>query len=153
MHFRKQEKPYSCGASALRNCVIYLDNIKKSEGYYRKICKTDENGTSMNDLKRAVSSLGYCYEVIKTKSKRKFSKKLKDCLLMHGCSIVLVDNVQHWVAAIKYEKRFITIIDSDYNTIKTEKPIDTFLKSAYNFDKLINKNYYHSINIFKITKE
>lgn len=152
MRFKKQEKPFSCGASALRNCVLYLDNNnKKSEAYYRKICKTDETGTSTNDLITAINQLGYICNPIMTKSKQKFLKNLKDCLLDLGCAIVLVDNIQHWVAVLKYENRFLTLIDSDYPKIKTEKTMETFLKSAYNFDKLLNKNYYHSINIRKKT--
>lgn len=149
MKFKKQETPFSCAASSLRNCILSLENNAKDESYYRKLCNTTEQGTDTKDLLKAISELGYLHECITTKSQIRFKKKLKECLLNNGASIVVVDNLQHWVAVLEYNNKILTIIDSDFSTIKTKISIQNFCKSAFNFDKINNKYYFHFININK----
>lgn len=149
MKFLKQETGYSCGASALRNCILSLENIAKSEPYYRRLCKTNELGTNEKDIYKAALYLGYLVKSIQTKSEKTFRNKLKTNLINGGKSIVLIDGTQHWVAVVDYKDKYLTVIDSDFSKLKVFKTMSEFAKSAYNFDKHQNKYYYIIINIQK----
>lgn len=148
MKWKPQETPFTCAPSALRNCLIFL-NIYRTEKYIRYLMGTTKNGTSEKGILKCVGLLKLDYHVFLSKSFNTFRKNLLKCLKSGNPCILLIDACNHWVAAIKYEKRKIIIIDSEFKTIFQSISLKNLKSLAYNFDKLESRGYYYFIEIKK----
>ena len=73
--WHSQEKPFSCGPSALKNCLIHL-KMDRSESYLRFLMGTNKNGTSEKGIIKSLELLKLNYKVTQTKSFEIFRKRL-----------------------------------------------------------------------------
>lgn len=148
-----QEKPFSCGPSALRNCLLFL-NIIRSESYLRFLMGTTKNGTTEKGIIKSLEILKIPYNIVQTRSYPTFRKRLIKSLST-GPVILLVESGGHWVAATKYNKRLVEVIDSEYKlfnkSIKQSLKFNDLKQLAFNFDKHTLKSYYYFIAI-KLSK-
>lgn len=142
-----QEKKYSCGASAIRNCISALNGTVPSEKYVRRIAKTTINGTDEEGIIRAFDKLGYKCETFYTENKLKFKAKLLSSLKSDKVAVTIIDNSIHWISVIGYENRKIIFVDSDFKKIKQEMTVNEFIKICGNTDKFTKSYFYYLIII------
>ena len=93
----QQTSEYSCGIAALIMAVYYLDGTILDETEMAKIAGSHEDdGTSMEGLEKAISSLGYIYdsklnytdETSPSRDEEEFAKYIKDTLKNNESIIV-----------------------------------------------------------------
>lgn len=142
-----QEKKYSCGASAIRNCISALNGIVPSEKYVRRIAKTTINGTDEEGIIRAMFKLGYTCEFFSSKNAVSYKNKLLKILKSGKVAIALFESQMHWVAVTGYNNKKITFIDSDFKKIKQEMTVSEFVRISGNTDKFTKTFYYYLIII------
>lgn len=152
MKWHSQEKPYSCAPAALKNCLIYL-NIFRTESYLRFLMGTGKAGTTEKGIIKSLEILKLRYTVTQTKSFATFRKRLIKHLKGGDPCILLIESGGHWVAAIKYEKSLVTLIDSEYavihKSIKQPLPFSALKNLAFIWDKFTNTGYYYFISLQK----
>jgi len=148
--FRKQEKPYSCGASAIKNCLIALDRIDISERRIRLLSKTTAEGTDEVGLAKAIERLGYVPELFETKTEDVFKKHLIDGLKAGSMFIVLTDSGNHWVALVSYRNKYFEFVDSDFKRKLQTATCKDFLLVAKNIDKFRKKEIYFAVKISRV---
>ena len=108
-----QEKGFSCGASALRNCLSHF-GITLTEAYLRKVCNTNkDDGTSFDDLYEASQNYFDVNEIVSI-SPNVFQRRITKGLKNGKVYIISVDNHQHWISCVEYYNRKVKIIDSDW---------------------------------------
>lgn len=146
--WHSQEKSFSCGPSALKNCLIFL-GVERSESYLRFLMGTNRNGTSEKGIIKSLEILKLNYTITQTKSFTVFRKKLIKNLKAGNPCILLIESGSHWVAAISYYNKLVTIIDSDYKSIKQQFKFSDLKNLAFIWDKFINKGYYYFISLSK----
>lgn len=149
MKFHPQQTGFSCGPSAMKNCLISLRHRPISERKLRQLAKTNKDGTNSKPIVKAFEYLGYqCSELV-TKSKHYFKRVLLRTLKDGGKCIVSIDATTHWIAVIGYERRKITFIDSDFKRIKQTFNVRYFIPMCRNYDKMKKQEYYQLIKIKK----
>ena len=141
-----QETRYSCGASAIRNCISALGGQVPSEKYVRRIAGTTINGTNETGIVKALSKLGYQCESYYTENTLNYKNKLSKVLQAGSVAITIIDNQIHWIAVVGYSNRKITFVDSDFKKIKQEISLKDFVKISGNTDKF-NKSYFYYLII------
>jgi ABC-type bacteriocin/lantibiotic exporter with double-glycine peptidase domain len=146
--WHSQEKPFSCGPSALKNCLIHL-KMDRSESYLRFLMGTNKNGTSEKGIIKALGLLKLNYKVTQTKSFETFRKRLIKNLKSGRPCILLIESGTHWVAAIDYY-RTVKIIDSEFKrSIDRTFKFSELKNLCFIYDKFINKGYYYFISLSK----
>lgn len=148
MEFKAQELSYSCGANAIKNCLIMYGE-KYSEKRIRELAGTTKEGTSAQGIIKCLKQLGYGYKVYQYSNREAFEKNLVKCLDQDRPVIVLTDNCDHWVAVVSRFHRRLVVIDSTFKKIGQEFLISNFSKYAYNYDRKTKKQYYYFIEIVK----
>lgn len=152
MKYKLQEKGFSCGPAAIRNCLLKLGK-NVTESYIRQLAHTTSNGTTEEDLFVAIESLGFTYKEYQTKSPQVFSKRLLKALKNGNPCIIATDSYFHWVAAIQYSKRKVKIIDSVFKESQKSyiQNLSTHVlkKMCLCFDRISLKSSYYLIEIKK----
>ena len=149
--YYEQETPYSCGASAIRN-VLKQFNIIKSEKHLRKLCHTNETGTSQKAIIKTLQSFNLTVKEIQTKSEQRFKRIIKTGLINNNKFILLVDNTQHYITAISYYNNKVKIIDSDFivkRKLSPELTMQQLINMSFNYDKIKNQKYFYIIQIIQ----
>lgn len=141
----KQEKSYSCGAFALKNCLSIF-NIERSESTIRKHCSTTKEGTNEIGLIKTIEYYNLGYKIIYSINPRSFKRRLI------YPAIVLSDNLDHWICVLNTKYKKYHIIDSLYNIPDRLIRSKDFIKLAENLDRETSKIYYYAIGIWKPTK-
>ena len=143
----KQEKPYSCGSSAVRNVIESLGGVVPSEKYVRRICQTTIRGTDEKGIIRGLVKLGYSAEIFETSNETTFKNKLIKILKDGKKAITIIDNEIHWIAVTGYENKKIIFCDSDFKKAEQYFTVKEFLLISKNIDKLNKKQFYYMIVI------
>lgn len=144
--WKTQETLFSCGPSALRNCLLFL-GIERTEKYIRFLMNTTKKGTSEKGIIQAITAFKLDYKVHYSRNFERFRFLLLKALRKKNPCIVLIDACNHWVAAIDYNKQKVSIIDSEFKKILQPIPMKTLKPLAYNFDKHESKGYYYFIEL------
>jgi len=146
--FKRQEKDYSCGAAALRNCIIALDKIVYKERTIRnKVGTTKDGGTPERGIVLGAIAMGYDVEVIETTNKAKFKRDIINGLKSGSVYIVLTDKEIHWIALVGYNNKYFHFVDSSFSKVYQDFTEEQFLKMVKNFDKEKRKEYFFAIQI------
>lgn len=148
--FKRQEKPYSCGASALRNCIVALDKVNVSERSIRLKVGTTKDGTTAGGIIAGAVMLDYNAEIIEKTNPEKFKEIIVEGLRSKKVFIVLSDSTTHWIALVGYENKYFYFVDSTCKRILQAFTEKQFLKMVRNFDKEKRKEYFFAIQINKI---
>ncbi len=152
MKYKLQEKKFSCGSAAIRNCLLKLGK-DISESYIRQLSNTTSNGTDENNLFIAIEALGFEYKSYQTKSGQVFSKHLLKALKSGNTCIIATDSYFHWIAAVEYHKRKIKIIDSVFKESDKSHKQNLLMSILKNmclcFDRSTLKSSYYIIEIKK----
>lgn len=150
MTYKIQEKKFSCGPAALRNCLLKLGR-NVSESYIRQLSHTTADGTDEESLFLAIKALGYEYKEYATKSAQVFSKYLLKALKSGNPCIVASDSYFHWIAAVEYKKRKVKVIDSVFKendrSHKQNLSMGVLKKMCLCFDRSTLKSAYYIIEI------
>lgn len=147
MKYFSQEKKYSCGASAIRNCISALGGQIPSEKYIRRIAQTSIYGTDTNGIARAFLKLNYKVDLFYTEFQNEFKYKILEVLNAGKVAITMTDNETHWIAVTGIKNNKIIFIDSDFKKIKQEFEIDDFVTITRNIVKQKKTNYWYLIII------
>lgn len=148
--FSKQEKPYSCGASAVKNCIIALDRIEISERRIRLLSKTTKEGVDDINLIKAIERLGYKAAGFETKTQQVFKEYLISGISEGSVFVVMTDAFLHFVALVGYKNRYFQFVDSAFDRILQTATIKDFLLVAKNIDKFNKKELYYCIKISRV---
>ncbi len=151
-NFKAQEKDYSCGATALRNCLIHFTGQDVSEKTIRKYCNTKQDGTDEDDLSDGAELFGFDVRQIKTKSINIFKRKIIKGLKNGKVFIISTEAHNHWIAVVEYSKRKVKIVDSDYQKY-TDKSIVQYITmkeladTTFGYDKFDKEKYYYFLEL------
>jgi ABC-type bacteriocin/lantibiotic exporter with double-glycine peptidase domain len=152
MKWKMQETSFSCGPSALRNCLLKFGQ-KHSEKKIRILAGTSKKrGTDEKGIMNAMDALWIEHKEHESRSADVFGRKLLKALKNGSTCIVLTDSFQHWVAALNYEKRRIELVDTNFREGK--KPIHQkirlkdFKVLSCNFDRFNLKTVFYFLEIF-----
>lgn len=155
--YKKQSTKFTCGLAALINCLLYF-GINTTERYLRNtvgIQSDKKNGTNPKGIIKGIEYFGFNYKVHYSISSGVFKKKLVNALKSGSTCIILVRHCEHWIAALEYINRKISIIDSGYkeeNGKKINQNINmkSLIAIANNFDQFYHqKNFFEFIEILK----
>lgn len=146
----KQEKNYSCGASAIRNVIHSLDGIVPSEKYVRRVCQTTIQGTTEKGLIRGLIKLGYFTEEFYTENETTFKNRLKKKLTSGFKAIAVIQGSSHWIAVTGYANKRVTFIDSDFRKAEQNFTLNEFALISGNIDKINKRVAYYCIFICEI---
>lgn len=152
MKYFSQEKNYSCGASAIRNCISALGGVIPSEKYIRRIAQTNIQGTTADGIIRAFLKLNYSVDTVYSENENTYKDKILKLLKSGKVLITITDNESHWIAVTGYENKKIIFIDSDFKKIKQEYTVNEFVKVTRNIVKKEKINYWFSIIAGNIEK-
>lgn len=141
----KQETPFSCGASAVRNVIKSLDGIVPSEKYVRRVCQTTMQGTTEKGLIRGLIKLGYHTEEFYTENETTFKNRLKKKLTLGFKAIAIIQGSSHWIAVTEYSNKRITFIDSDFKKAEQRYTLNEFALISKNIDKINKRVAYYCI--------
>jgi ABC-type bacteriocin/lantibiotic exporter with double-glycine peptidase domain len=144
MKFYFQEKPYSCGSSALRNCLL-AQGVQYTEKTLRKYCNTTPEGTTSKGLSTALGLLNFKYKELYRRSGVDFVDLLKRELRKGRVCITLTDNAEHWIAIIGYYDKRFTIIDSLFKGGKAYLTTKELCDYCRNFYRETKKVGYYTI--------
>lgn len=140
-NYKKQEKTYSCGPAAIRNCLIHF-NIFVTERAIRKQCNvTDTSGTNEDQLIQGCEYYGFNVTEIETRSIDVFKRKISKGLKQGKVYIASTEHHNHWVCILDYKNRKVKIVDSDYR-----KYVDKSIVQYITFKQLLETA--HSYNKF-----
>ena len=143
----KQEKPYSCASSAIRNVIESLNGIVPSEKYVRRICQTTLHGTDEKGIIRGLIKLGYSAEIFETSNETTFKNRLKKILIQGKKAIAVIDTHEHWIAVTGYSNKRIIFVDSDFKKVEQRFTLNEFTMICRNIDKINKKTCYFMIVI------
>lgn len=147
--YKHQTTGFTCGVTALQNCLAQLDHIV-SEAQIRDYAHTTKNGTSQTGLINAIKKLGYKYRIIRNVNYTPFAEKLKRHLKAEHSIILLTDHEEHWVSIINYTDKKFYVIDPQrgepLNKFFTTKELQPWCN---NFDKKNKTCYYLAISLWK----
>lgn len=149
----KQETRFSCGASAIRNCIEALNGIVPSEKYVRRIAGTTIQGTSEAGIMKALRKLDYYYEDFYTENPNTFKNKLLKVLKSGKVAITIIDSSSHWVAVTGYSNKKIIFVDSDFKKAEQHFTVKEFTMITRNIDKIKKKEYWYLIIMSNLTDE
>jgi ABC-type bacteriocin/lantibiotic exporter with double-glycine peptidase domain len=143
----RQEKPYSCASSAIRNVIESLNGIVPSEKYVRRICQTTIQGTNEKGIIRGLTKLGYSAEIFETSNEVTFKNRLKKILTQGKKAIVIIQENSHWIAVTGYSNKRIVFADSDFKKVEQRFTLNEFTMICRNIDKINKKTCYFMIVI------
>lgn len=143
----KQEKKYSCGASAIRNVIYSLNGIVPSEKYVRRICQTTIQGTNEKGIIRGLTKLGYLTEEFYTENETTFKNKLKKRLSEGYKAIAIIQGNSHWIAITGYENKRVVFVDSDFRRAEQKYTLNEFALISKNIDKINKRECFYCIFI------
>jgi len=146
----KQETPYSCAASAVRNIIESFGGVVPSEKYVRRICGTKIQGTDEKGLVRGLTKLAYHSEEFYTENETTFKNKLIKILKDGRKAISIIQGSSHWVAITGYANKKIVFCDSDFKKAEQHFTVKEFLLISKNIDKLNKKQFYYMIIVSNI---
>lgn len=96
----EQLTPYNCGPASIQNAIKALRKKAPSQTKIAELCRTSEEGTDEEGIKRALVALGYEIDEWKSDDVQESMVWLVDSLC-RGLPVVLcVDRWLHWVTAI-----------------------------------------------------
>ena len=121
-----QSAPHGCGAAALCNALEAV-GYRLTQDAAAKLCKTDADGTSSVDIKKALRVLGYAPEEWETPNRMAAWALVCGYLLMGYPCLLCVDHQDHWVVGIGLLGGLIVIVDSADGGITSTWSRKTFL--------------------------
>lgn len=141
----KQETPYSCGSSAIRNVIESFGGVVPSEKYVRRICGTKIQGTDERGLIKGLNKLGYDVREYYTLNETAFKNQLIKILTQGKKAITVIENDAHWIAVTGYSNKRITFIDSDFKKAEQHFTLKEFLLISKNIDKIKLQSFYYML--------
>lgn len=149
MTFFRQETKFTCGPASIRNSLLALGYFY-SERYIRSLAGSDRLlGTSERKLFRALKLLGFEYKQFTNKSEAAFRQRVLYNLKKGNKIIILTDHEDHWISAVEFENKYITVIDPEQKRVKIRLTSKELAKWCLNFNKRTKETYYFGIVIYK----
>lgn len=141
-----QETNYSCGASALRNCLSHF-GIVLTERYLRSKCNTNKEGTEPEDLYSACENYFNVREIFSI-SPNVFQRRISKGLKQGKVFIVSTDSHWHWISVLEYYKRKVLIIDSDYDKgLKHWITMKQLIELSFGYEKNEDKKSFYALEL------
>lgn len=138
---KRQELKFSCGASALRSVLHYF-GINKTEEEIRQKAKTDENGTTTQNIIKVAKQFG-----LKTKAQYNMKEQeLKDwidkkipviiCFQAWGYKKYYKNKESgHYAVVIGYDEENIYLQDPSIEDARGYLPWDEFIERWHDIDR------------------
>lgn len=151
-NYKSPETKFSCGASALRNCIIHVTKSDISEKTVRKYCSTNKDGTNELGLLEGCQHFGFIPREHKTISFEIFKRKIYKGLKQGRVFIVSTEHHGHWIPVLEKKGKRIKIVDGDYRKYE-DKSIVQFITmkelkdTTFGYDKFEKKKYYYFIEL------
>jgi len=153
MTYYRQQTAFTCGPASIRNCLLAMGYIY-SERKIRELASCDrENGTSEKKIKRALKTLEFECKEFHNRSEAAFKQRVIYNLKKGNKIILLTDHEDHWISAVEYDHRHITIIDPEQKRIKKVLTPKELCKWCLNFNKRTRETYYYGIIIYQPEEE
>jgi len=154
MKWKPPETLFTCGAAAIRNCLIFFDDGGSSEIFIREISNTTKNGVNEKGIRKAFKYFGYETREISSTSPDVFGRKILKSLKSGKACIVLSDHCNHWIFAAEYKHRKIKIVDDMFKhdcnrKIEQELTLKELKTLASNFDRTVKKPIFYFIEVWK----
>src|SRR5205085_5525785 len=141
MTYYRQQTAFTCGPASIRNCLLAMGYIY-SERKIRELASCDrENGTSEKKIKRALRSLEFDCKEFYNKTEAAFKQRVIYNLKKGNKIILLTDHEDHWISAVEYHNKYITIIDPEQKRIKKVLTPKELAKWCLNFNKRTKETY------------
>ncbi|MCC6866110.1 MAG: hypothetical protein IT280_08110 [Ignavibacteria bacterium] len=149
MTYFKQETKFSCGPASIRNSLIALGYLY-SERKIRELAHSNRvNGTSEKKIFRALKQLGFEFKAFQNKTEAAFKQRVIYNLKKGNKLILLTDHEDHWISAVEYENKYITVIDPEQKRVRKFLTPKSLGKWCLNYNKRTSETYYYGIIIFK----
>ena len=146
--FLKQSTSFSCGATALKNCLTALGIVSSEETIREQAGTTKAKGTSPEGLKKAIKYYDCEYDEIKTENPSAFLVRLARGLKKGKVFIVLTDHEEHWISLIEYKARkFVTIDPEEKQYLEKHLTGKQLVDWCKNFNKKKYYTYFYAIKI------
>lgn len=153
MTFFRQETKFSCGPASIRNSLIALGYLY-SERKIRELAQSDRlNGTSEKKIFRALKQLGFQFKSFHNKTEAAFKQRVVYNLKKGNKLILLTDHEDHWISAVDYAGKYITVIDPEQKRVKKYLTPRSLGKWCLNYNKITTETYYYGIIINKPKQE
>lgn len=153
--YKPQEKSYTCGPAAIRNCLIHF-GVELTEETIRKVCDTRKDGTDETSIIEACEYYGFETKEIESKSTDVFRRKISKGLKAGKVYIASTDSHCHWISVLEYKNRKLKIIDSDFReegkSILQYITFKEFVEMAFGYDKFDKTKTCYAIEL-KFTNE
>lgn len=147
MTFFRQETKFSCGPASIRNSLIALGYLF-SERRIRELTHSDRiNGTSEKRICRALKQLGFKFKTFQNRSEAAFKQRVVYNLKKDNKLILLTDHEDHWISAVEYENKYITVIDPEQKRVRKYLTPRSLGKWCLNYNKRNSETYYYGIII------
>lgn len=129
---RLQDSQANCGPTAVKNALCAL-GIERSTEECEKLCRCTADGTSPANLFRGLEAIHELNPQKIDEYKEYVAVLLLESALSEGRPvIVLVDNSEHWVAAIGLLGKRIQIADGADSELVISYPLSAFAKRWQN---------------------
>lgn len=147
---RFQERKWSCGSSAVVNCLRCY-GIKVPERRVRSYSgTTEEHGADEFGIKDALNSLGFVAHEYTSPKRIEAVTWLTGALVMSQPCILCVDSWSHWVTVVgKIGDRFIIIDPANTKTNKSENGIHIVSKKQLTRRWASKDNMFYAIAVTK----
>lgn len=154
MKYYDVEKKYSCGACAIRNCLVE-HGIDVSELYLRKLSDTSIDGADEKMLLQAANHFVET-KVYQGSSIDVFKRRISKCLKRNSTILLCVNDELHWISVVRYKNRKVRIIDPVYKEYRKKIVQELTMKQlsamANIFSRKTNKTGYYFIELIKPTE-
>lgn len=149
-NYKPQEREYSCGPAALRNCLIHFGK-DITEKTVRMACETKKDGTDEDELIAGCEHFGFETKEIVSVSPNVFKRRLLKGLKNGKVFIVSSADHNHWIPVLEYKNRKLKVVDSDYQ--KEKKSIVQYITTkqmvdmTFCYDKFTNKKQFYALEL------
>ena len=149
-NYKPQERDYSCGPAALRNCLIHF-GYSITEKTIRKVCEANKEGTDEEGMYNGCFHFGFDPIELYSISPEVFKRKIIKGLKQGKVYIVSVEDGNHWISALEYKGRKIKIVDSDYRrfgkSIVQYLTSNQLINTSFCYDKFNKKKTFYAIEL------
>jgi ABC-type bacteriocin/lantibiotic exporter with double-glycine peptidase domain len=151
-NYKLPETEFSCGATALRNCIIHTVGQDISEKTVRKYCSTNKGGTDEIGLIEGCQHFGFIPVEYEGKSFNVFKRKIYKGLREGKVFIVSTEHHGHWVAILDKKGKRVKVIDGDYRKYEDRSIVQYITmkelsNTAFGYDKFEKKSYYYFLEL------
>lgn len=150
--YKPQEKEWSCGSSAVRNCLIHFKLANVTEKTVRNVCKTTKtNGTTDVGVVEGLEYYGLTVKVWESISPQVFQRRVTKALKDGRVLILNSDATLHWIVALEYSNRKVRVVDSSFKAIDGRKSVDQWItmrqliEMCFCYERERAKKYFYCI--------